>query len=266
MLTDGLRLVEGSRIENAAIATGTSFPSSPDPGELFFRTTDNKFFVYNGTTWTEVGAGASELVTVPNGGTGLSSLTANNVILGAGTSTPTFVAPGATGNVLTSNGTTWTSAPAAGGFNAAQNFTVTGTWTFQNTTTIEETIERANVSGSVFPATYNYELLNGAIQYSTGNATTDMVVNFRGNSGTTLNTLVATNQSITCTFMVTNANPAYYVTGVQVDGTTITSGNIRWAGGTAPTAGNVNSIDVYTFSIIKRGSPNWLVLATITRF
>lgn len=58
-------------------------------------------------------AGALTLNTdlsVANGGTGLSTLTANNVILGNGTSSPTFVAPGTTGNILTSNGTTWTSA------------------------------------------------------------------------------------------------------------------------------------------------------------
>lgn len=47
---------------------------------------------------------------VANGGTSLTTLTANNVILGNGTSAPTFVAPGSSGNVLTSNGTTWTSA------------------------------------------------------------------------------------------------------------------------------------------------------------
>lgn len=47
---------------------------------------------------------------VANGGTGLATLTANNVILGNGTSAPSFVAPGSSGNVLTSNGTTWTSA------------------------------------------------------------------------------------------------------------------------------------------------------------
>lgn len=47
---------------------------------------------------------------VANGGTGLATLTANNVMLGNGTSTPSFVAPSTTGNVLTSNGTTWTSA------------------------------------------------------------------------------------------------------------------------------------------------------------
>ena len=53
-------------------------------------------------------------VTVAKGGTGLTTLTANNVILGNGTSAPSFVAPGTSGNLLTSNGTTWTSAtPAA---------------------------------------------------------------------------------------------------------------------------------------------------------
>jgi hypothetical protein len=58
---------------------------------------------------------------VDQGGTGLTTLTANNVILGNGTSTPTFVAPGTTGNVLVSNGTTWTSAaPAASGVSQAR--------------------------------------------------------------------------------------------------------------------------------------------------
>jgi hypothetical protein len=48
-------------------------------------------------------------------------LTANNVILGNGTSTPSFVAPSTSGNVLTSNGTTWQStAPAASGVSQAK--------------------------------------------------------------------------------------------------------------------------------------------------
>lgn len=55
-------------------------------------------------------------VGVANGGTGQTSLTANNVILGNGTSAVQFVAPGSSGNILTSNGTTWQStAPAGGG-------------------------------------------------------------------------------------------------------------------------------------------------------
>jgi len=53
-------------------------------------------------------------LSVANGGTGTSSLTANNVILGNGTSAVQFVAPSTSGNILTSNGTTWVSStPAA---------------------------------------------------------------------------------------------------------------------------------------------------------
>jgi hypothetical protein len=68
-----------------------------------------------GDVTTSAGAVATTLatVTVAKGGTGLTTLTANNVILGNGTSTPSFVAPSTSGNVLTSNGTTWTSAAAA---------------------------------------------------------------------------------------------------------------------------------------------------------
>jgi len=54
-------------------------------------------------------------VTVAEGGTSLTTLTANNVILGNGAAAPTFVAPGTSGNVLQSTGSTWTSAAAAAG-------------------------------------------------------------------------------------------------------------------------------------------------------
>ena len=58
---------------------------------------------------------------VANGGTGATSLTANNVLLGNGTSAPLFVAPGTAGNVLTSNGSTWASTtPAATGASKGQ--------------------------------------------------------------------------------------------------------------------------------------------------
>lgn len=50
---------------------------------------------------------------VADGGTGRSTLTANNVVLGNGTSAVNFVAPSTSGNILVSNGTTWTSATLA---------------------------------------------------------------------------------------------------------------------------------------------------------
>ena len=54
-------------------------------------------------------------VAVAHGGTGASTHTANNVLVGAGTSAITSVAPGADGQVLTSTGTVWQSEAAAGG-------------------------------------------------------------------------------------------------------------------------------------------------------
>jgi hypothetical protein len=70
---------------------------------------------------------------VGNGGTGRTSLTANNLLIGAGTSAVNFVAPGTSGNVLTSNGTTWTSAAPAGGAVNTQTFNSNGTWTKPST-------------------------------------------------------------------------------------------------------------------------------------
>jgi hypothetical protein len=75
---------------------------------------------WNGSDFVKVASTAVSNLTgtlpVANGGTGAATLTSNNVILGNGTSAPLFVAPGTTGNVLTSSGTTWTSAalPAGG--------------------------------------------------------------------------------------------------------------------------------------------------------
>jgi len=96
---------------------------------------------------------------VADGGTGASSFTANNVLLGNGTSSFQEVAPGTSGNVLTSNGTTWTSA-AAGGGGAIQTqiFTAPGTWTRPSTVDSVEVVCIGGGAGSPagnFPAAGN---------------------------------------------------------------------------------------------------------------
>jgi hypothetical protein len=68
------------------------------------------------TTFVDLTTNVTGTLPVANGGTGATTLTANNVVIGNGTSAVQFVAPGTSGNLLTSNGTTWTSAvPAPGG-------------------------------------------------------------------------------------------------------------------------------------------------------
>lgn len=82
--------------------------------------------------------GLTTPLSVAQGGTGLATATSNAVLLGNGTSALQSVAPSTSGNVLTSNGTTWAStAPAALGINQTwQNVTssrVAGT-TYTNST------------------------------------------------------------------------------------------------------------------------------------
>ena len=105
------------------------------------------------TTATSTGISGSAITTgtvgVSVGGTGANTLTANNVILGNGTSAVQFVAPGSTGNVLTSNGTTWTSAAAGGGQLQTQLFTSPGTWTKPaSATTARVTVVGGGAGGS----------------------------------------------------------------------------------------------------------------------
>jgi len=65
--------------------------------------------VLTNTTGLPLATGVTGTLPVSNGGIGANSLTANNVVLGNGTSAVQVVAPSTSGNVLTSNGTTWQS-------------------------------------------------------------------------------------------------------------------------------------------------------------
>lgn len=85
-----------------ALSTSPTF-TTPNLGTPSAATLTN-------ATELPIGAGTTGTLPVNRGGTGQTSLTANNVILGNGTSAVQVVAPGTSGNVLTSNGTTWTSA------------------------------------------------------------------------------------------------------------------------------------------------------------
>lgn len=131
------------------------------------------------------------------------------------------------------------------------------------TTSIYETVEKAAVSGSALTGTVNFNWLDGAVVLYTANASANWTLNVRGNGSTTLNSSLATNDSITLAVLATQGATAYYQSAMQIDGNAVTP---KWAGGTAPTAGNANSIDVYTFTIIKTASATYTVLASQTKF
>jgi hypothetical protein len=125
--------------------------------------------------------------------------------------------------------------------------------------------EVITVAATAATGTINVDLASSAIHYYTANSAADFTFNFRGNGSTTLNSMLNVGGTISVAFMITNGSTGYKpaATSVQVDGVTVTP---KWSGGTAPSAGNANSIDVYTFTIIKTGSATYTVLGAQQKF
>ena len=125
--------------------------------------------------------------------------------------------------------------------------------------------EKWNVTASA-PAVgsdENVDLVTSSAWYYTSDTTGDFVVNFRGSASVALNDLLETGEAVTASLLITNGGTAYYLTAVKVDGASVTP---EWQNGAAPTAGNTNSIDVYTFTVLKTGASAFTVLGSNTRF
>jgi hypothetical protein len=119
--------------------------------------------------------------------------------------------------------------------------------------------EITTVTATAATGTINFDLVTQAVLYFTTDASADFTLNFRGDSSTTLSSLMAVGDAISCVFLNTNGATAYYPDDFEIDGTTVTP---KWSGGTAPTAGNASAIDSYSFTIIKTAStPTYEVLA-----
>lgn len=112
-------------------------------------------------------------------------------------------------------------------------------------------------------ATSPIYVLTSSVWYYSGAAAGNWVFNITGNaSGTTLNSILAVGDSITVTVIVYQTT-AYYATAYQIDGSAITP---KWQGNTAPAAGNANSNDIYTFTIVKTAASTFSTFASRTRF
>ena len=130
-------------------------------------------------------------------------------------------------------------------------------------TTLAAALEKVTISATAATGTINYDLSTQSILYYTSNASANWTVNIRGNSLTTLNSMMETGQSVTMTFLVTQGSTAYYNSAVTIDGSSVTP---KWFGGSAPTSGNASGVDVYTYTVIKTGSAAFTVFASQARF
>jgi hypothetical protein len=123
--------------------------------------------------------------------------------------------------------------------------------------------ETVTIAATAATGTVNYDVSTQSILYYTSNASANWTLNIRGSSSVTLNSIMSTGQSVTVTHLVTQGGTAYYNSAVTVDGSSVTP---KWSGGTAPSAGNANSVDVYTYTLIKTGSGSFTVFASQTRY
>lgn len=134
----------------------------------------------------------------------------------------------------------------------------------QTNSTLNAPFEKLNVSATAATGTINLETGSlGAVWYYTTSASGNFTINVRTSNVVALNTTLAVGESVTVVFLNTNGATAYYASGFQIDGTSVTP---KWQGGTAPTAGNASAIDVYSFTIIKTAAATFTVLASQVKF
>lgn len=201
-------------------------------------------------SWGKVGltTHVSGVLTVGNGGTGATSVT--GLVKGNGS------------NAFTSAtaGTDYVAPGTATTFTALQ--------TFSGSSSVAAAVmanakEVCTISATAATGTINYDITTQSVLYYTSNASANWTVNFRGSSGTSLNTLMATGESMTVAFLVTQGGTAYYNNAVTVDGTSVTP---KYQGGTAWSAGNASSVDAYVYTIVKTGNATFTVFASQTKF
>ena len=104
--------------------------------------------------------------------------------------------------------------------------------------------------------------------YYFNNPTANFTLDVRGeNGGTNLlfDQLTSTGQIVTITMLVKNGATPRYLTNMTIDQSS-QGRTLYWQSGVVPAAGNANSIDVYTFVIIKTAAATYDVLANQTRF
>jgi hypothetical protein len=249
--TDGQLLIgnsTGNTLTKASLTAGSGVTITPGAGSIQIA-------------FSGPGAGSVTSVDLSGGTTGLT--TSGGPITSSGTIT-------LAGTLAVANGGTGATTLAGANIpvvNVANTFTGTQTFSGSSSATaivLNDAAEVATVSATAATGTIAYDITTQSVLYYTSNASANWTVNFRASSGTSLNTLMSTGQSMTVAFLVTQGSTAYYNSAVQVDGTTSGVTTV-WLGG-APTAGNASGIDSYRYLIIKTGSATFTVLASNTQF
>jgi hypothetical protein len=140
--------------------------------------------------------------------------------------------------------------------------TVGGDLTASGTTHVREVAEFTNIQAVAASGTMNLDWLDGGVLYLTGTATSDFNINIRGESGVSLNSVLATGEAAGFTVLIAQGASGHEQLDLLVDGVTASP---YWQNGSQPAAGD-SGIDVYAGTVIKTGSGTFTVLESLTNF
>jgi len=135
--------------------------------------------------------------------------------------------------------------------------------TLNTTGIVQQLFENVNVSSMALTGTINLDILSGTLFYYTVDASANWTFNIRGNSSTTLNSILPVGKSVTITILSTQGGTARYASGFTIDGSSVSP---KWQGGTAPSAGFTNSINTYTYSIVKTADATFTAFGSLAKF
>jgi hypothetical protein len=171
---------------------------------------------------------------------------------------------------------TFDGAVTVGGAATLGSATVSGAALFNSTTEfkagidIQQVIETANISAieiggdGTSVGNTTFDVLEGAVKYHTANVANNWTLNVRGNSTVMLDSVMSTGNTLSLSYIASqNATNTFYQTNMEIDGNAVTP---KWQGNSAPTAGNADSLDVYSFTIIKTAANTYTVLGSQTQF
>ena len=134
---------------------------------------------------------------------------------------------------------------------------------FQNQVLVSPKEQAAIGSAAVADPT-NIDVSTASVQITTGAPAANFTLNVRGDGSTTLDSLMAVNDSITVTFECLNgAANTFYADTYEIDGVAVTP---KWLGGSAPSAGFASSANVYMLQIRKTAAATFSCIASLSQF
>ena len=215
-------------------------------------------------------------------GTGAPTFPNGAVITGVASATSfTGAATGLTGN-FSGNAAGLTGTPnivvgsvtgTTGSFSG--NVSVGGTLTYEDVTNIDSVgvvtarsgvnlngllREEIKITAGKLSANLNINLDNGMVHHFTTQETATAIPNIMSSVG--INTQMGTGDAIAVTIITTAASGGYS-TSITIDGA---ANDVKWSGGSDPSAGGSSGNDVYALQIIKTGSAAYTVLGALNNF